>query len=42
MGEEIAKTSFAPEDATEFQRRLSAETKLLREEVAKGRFSDDG
>lgn len=42
MGEEIAKTSFAVEDAAEFGRRLAAETRLLGEAVAKGRFSDDG
>ena len=42
MGEEIAKTSFAPEDAAEFERRLATETKLLGEALAKGRFSDEG
>jgi len=42
MGEEIAKTSFAPEDAAEFKRRLDDETRLLGEEIAKGSFSNDG
>ena len=42
MGEEIAKTSFAPEDSIEFKKRLDLETRLLGEEVGKGRFSDDG
>lgn len=42
MGEEIAKTSFAPEDAEAFGQRLAAETKLLGEAIAKGRFSDEG
>lgn len=42
MGEEIAKTSFAPEDSAEFERRLDAETKLLSSAIGKGRFSDDG
>jgi hypothetical protein len=42
MGEEIAKTSFAPEDTAEFERRLAAETQLLGQEVKKGRFSNDG
>ena len=36
MGEEIAKTSFAPEDTAEFERRLAAETQLLGQEVKKG------
>lgn len=34
MGKEIAKTSFAPEDSCEFERRLDVETKLLCEAVA--------
>jgi hypothetical protein len=42
MGEDIAKTSFAPEDSREFERRLDVETKLLCEAVGKGRFSDEG
>ncbi len=42
MGEEIAKTSFAPEDSVEFERRLGVETKLLGEAVGKGRFPNEG
>jgi len=42
MGEEIAKSTFAPEDAAEFERRLALETKLLGEQLAAGRFSDEG
>ncbi len=42
MGEEIAKTSFAPEDSVEFERRLNIETKLLGAAIKKGRFSDEG
>jgi gamma-glutamyl:cysteine ligase YbdK (ATP-grasp superfamily) len=42
MGEEIGKTSFAPEDAAAFEKRLNLETKLLCESVGKGRFSDEG
>jgi len=42
MGEEIAKTSFTPEDAAEFEGRLGIETKLLGDAIGKGRFSDEG
>ncbi len=42
MGEEIAKTSFTPEDHAEFERRLAHETKLLGESLKAGRFSNEG
>ncbi|RMF13358.1 MAG: glutamate--cysteine ligase [Alphaproteobacteria bacterium] len=39
MGEEIARTRFSREDFREFQRRLKAETELLRQWLEDGRFA---
>ncbi len=42
MGQEIAHSHFSETDFAEFQRRLEAETRLLQDWYAEGRFSEQG
>ncbi len=42
MGEEIAQTSFGPDDFLKFRDRLAAETDLLEKTLRDGLFSEEG